>query len=122
MKGVVSIPELRIDAETTLYDLTTAQLRELESLEPTGQANPAVQIIIRNLELQRPLLRMGQERQHAKLHVTDGAVTAEAVMWTVPEGQTPEGRFDLAAAPSINEFRGRTSGQLKVLDWRKTGS
>lgn len=122
MKGVVSIPELRIDAETTLYDLTTAQLRELESLEPTGQANPAVQIIIRNLELQRPLLRMGQERQHAKLHVTDGAVTTEAVMWNVPEGQTPEGRFDLAAAPSINEFRGRTSVQLKVLDWRKTGS
>ena len=122
MKGVVSIPELRIDAETTLYDLTTTQLRELESLEPTGQANPAVQIIIRNLELERPLLRMGQERQHAKLHVTDGAVTAEAVMWNVPEGQTPEGRFDLVAAPSINEFRGRTSVQLKVLDWRKTGS
>ena len=119
MEGVVSKPTLRIDAETTLYDLTMARLRELESLQPTGQANPAVQLIIPNLELQRPPFRMGQDQRHAKLHVTDGALTTEAVMWNVPEGETPEGRFDLVAAPSINEFRGRTSVQLKVLDWRR---
>jgi hypothetical protein len=65
---------------------------------------------------------MGQDQRHAKLHVTDGAITTEAVMWNVPEGETPEGRFDLAAAASINEFRGRTSVQLKVLDWRVAGS
>ncbi len=119
MEGVVSKPTLRIDAETTLYDLTMARLRELESLQPTGQANPAVQLIIRNLELQCPPFRMGQDQRHAKLHVTDGALTTEAVMWNVPEGETPEGRFDLVAAPSINKFRGRTSVQLKVLDWRR---
>jgi len=28
------------------------------------------------------------------------------------------GQFDLAFAPSINEFNGRTTVQLKVLDWR----
>ncbi len=121
-EGVVSQPTLRIDAETTLYELTMARLRELEGLQPTGQSNPAVQLIIRNLELQRPPFRMGQDQRHAKLHVTDGAITTEAVMWNVPEGETPEGRFDLAAAASINEFRGRTSVQLKVLDWRVAGS
>ena len=118
MKGVILKPPLRIDAETTLYELTLARLRELEDLQPTGQANPSVQLIIANLELQRPPFRMGQEQQHAKLHVTDGALTTEAVMWNVPDGEMPEGRFDLAAAPSINEFRGQKSVQLKVLDWR----
>ena len=42
MKGVILKPPLRIDAETTLYELTLARLRELELLQPTGQANPAV--------------------------------------------------------------------------------
>jgi hypothetical protein len=30
----------------------------------------------------------------------------------------PVGRFDLAFAPSLNEFNGRMTVQLKVLDWR----
>jgi hypothetical protein len=30
----------------------------------------------------------------------------------------PVGNFDLASAPSVNEFNGRRTVQLKVLDWR----
>jgi hypothetical protein len=28
------------------------------------------------------------------------------------------GAFDLAFAPQVNDFNGRTTVQLKVLDWR----
>ena len=118
MDGISHQTPLRLDTETTLYELTMTRLRELEKLEPTGQSNPPVHVVLRDLELQRAPFRMGQEQQHAKLHVTDGAMTAEAVMWNVPEDGIPEERFDLAAAPSINEFRGRRSVQLKILDWR----
>ena len=34
------------------------------------------------------------------------------------EAALPVGRFDLAYAPQINEFNGRRTIQLKVLDWR----
>jgi single-stranded-DNA-specific exonuclease len=62
---------------------------------------------------------MGAKKQHVKLWVTDGSATHEAVWWNGGDKSLPVGKFDLAFAPSINEFNGRTTVQLKVLDWRK---
>ena len=66
----------------------------------------------------RPLQRIGQEKKHARLWITDGAATREAVIWGVGDGQLPVGKFDLAFSPQLNEFNGTFSIQLKVLDWR----
>jgi hypothetical protein len=38
----------------------------------------------------------------------------------VKEASLPTGKFDLAFAPQENDFNGRRSVQLKVLDWRPT--
>jgi single-stranded-DNA-specific exonuclease len=111
-------PVLRIDAEITLADITIDSLNELQQLGPLGQGNPPVQLLVRNVVQQRPLQRMGKERQHAKLWITDGQRTHEAVWWNCPPQGVPEARFDLAFAPQINEFNGRQITQLKVLDWR----
>ena len=112
-------PPLRLDAEIGLKELTVATVEELERLKPMGMGNPALQFCARNLTHQRPLQRMGAKQQHVKLWVTDGAVTHEAVWWNAGQGKLPVGRFDLAFAPSINEFAGRRTVQLKVLDWRE---
>ena len=119
-------PPLRLDAEIELQEITLDSLAELEQLKPMGQGNPAVQFCARNLTQKKPPLRMGAAKQHVKLWVTDtpspgsgaasGAVTHEAVWWNA--GALPDGKFDLAFAPSVNEFNGRTTVQLKVLDWR----
>lgn len=111
-------PPLRLDAEASLADLTLDAVVELARLEPFGQGNPAVQLVVRGIRCSRPPLRMGKEKQHAKLFVTDGAANAEAVFWNVGEAALPDGVFDLAAVPQVNEFNGRRSVQLKVLDWR----
>jgi hypothetical protein len=42
----------------------------------------------------------------------------EAVWWNGGDKSLPVGKFDLAFAPSVNEFNGRRTVQLKVLDWR----
>jgi single-stranded DNA-specific DHH superfamily exonuclease len=105
-----------LDAEVGLQAITLNSLAELERLKPTGQGNPAVQFCACNLTQKKSALRMGANKQHAKLWVTDGAVTHEAVWWNA--GALPDGKFDLAFAPSVNEFNGRTTVQLKVLDWR----
>jgi len=62
---------------------------------------------------------MGAEQQHAKLWLSDGQATCEAVWWKAP-AQMPDGRFDVAFAPEVNEFGGRVQVQLKILDWRPT--
>jgi single-stranded-DNA-specific exonuclease len=109
---------LRLDAQVTLADLSLECLAQFARLKPTGQGNPGVQLFATNLVLQRPPQRMGAERQHVKLWVADGPTVCEAVWWNAANEPLPEGRFDLAFAPQINEFNGRRSVQLKVLDWR----
>jgi len=111
-------PPLRLDAEVDLNEISLDSLAELEKLKPTGQGNPALQFCARNLAHKKPLQRMGVKKQHVKMWVTDGTVTHEAVWWNAGEGSLPVGRFDLAFAPSLNDYNGRTTVQLKVLDWR----
>ncbi len=115
-------PPLRLDAEVCSTDLGLERLRELAQLEQTGIGNPPVRLWLRNVTHARPLLRMGAEKRHAKLWITDGRKTLEAVLWNVGDGPLPVGRFDLAFTPQRNEFNGSTTVQLKVLDWRAADS
>ncbi|MBI5278165.1 MAG: hypothetical protein HY854_17075 [Burkholderiales bacterium] len=112
-------PALRLDAEVALRDLTLERLQELQRLQQTGIGNPSVQLWAHGVTHQRPPQRMGAARRHAKLWLTDGGATCEAVLWGVGDGALPAGRFDLAFAPQLNEFNGERRVQLKVLDWRQ---
>jgi single-stranded-DNA-specific exonuclease len=127
-------PSLRLDAEVGLDEITLDSLDELARLKPMGQGNPPVQFCARNLAHQRPLQRIGAEKQHVKMWVTDGtplpyggygaasASVLEAVWWNAGEESLPVGRFDLAFAPQINEFNDNRTVQLKVLDWQSARS
>ena len=109
---------LRLDGEVSPSALSLSSLAELDQLKPMGMGNPALQFFARNLTHQRPLQRIGAEKQHVKLWVTDGTATCEAVWWNAGGQSLPVGRFDLAFTPQSNEFNGRRAVQLKVLDWR----
>jgi single-stranded-DNA-specific exonuclease len=111
-------PPLRLDVEVALKEISLATLAELDQLKPMGQGNPSVQFFARGVTHSRPLQRMGAEKQHVKMWVTNGSVTHECVWWGAGKASLPEGKFDLAFAPQVNEFNSRTTVQLKVLDWR----
>jgi single-stranded-DNA-specific exonuclease len=122
-------PSLRLDSEVGLDEITLEMLQELERLKPTGQGNPGVQFCARNLRHDRPLRRIGMDKQHVKMWLTetpsppggfgasDGTVL-EAIWWNAGDESLPVGKFDLAFAPQVNHFNGNCSVQLKVLDWR----
>jgi len=120
---------LRLDAEVGLDEITLESLGHLARLKPTGQGNPPVQFCARNLAHQRPLQRIGADKQHVKMWVTDtpsphggygaaGGAVLEAVWWNGGNESLPVGKFDLAFAPQVNEFNGNRLVQLKVLDWQ----
>lgn len=111
-------PSLRLDAEVGMDEMTFEALGELEKLKPHGQGNPATQFCARNLSHAKPVQRIGADKQHVKMRVTDGAATHEAVWWNGGDKSLPVGRFDLAFVPQINQFNGSRSVQLKVLDWQ----
>jgi single-stranded-DNA-specific exonuclease len=112
-------PVLRLDAEVGLDEINLDALGQLNQLKPQGQGNPLIRFCARNLTHQRPLQRLGAEKQHVKLWVTDGTATHEAVWWGGGNESLPVGSFDLAFTPQINVYNGQRTVQLKVLDWRK---
>jgi single-stranded-DNA-specific exonuclease len=111
-------PPLRLDAEVGLEEMTLESLHEFSRLSPVGQGNPGVQFCARQLTHARPLQRIGADKQHVKMWVTDHTATLEALWWNGGAESLPVGKFDLAFAPQVNLFNGRHTVQLKVLDWR----
>jgi len=111
-------PTLKLDGSILLHELNLGAVQSLELLQPTGMGLPTFQVAVPQLELNAPVRWMGADKQHAKLSVTNGQASAEVVCWNAKSDPLPEGRFDLAAQPSINLWRGRRSLQLKMLDWR----
>lgn len=115
-------PVLRLDAEVDLKEVTLECLASLARLSPTGQGNPAVHFYTRNLSHRRAPQKMGAEKQHVKLWVTDGAVTHEAVWWGAGNESLPVDQYDLAFVPQVNDYNGRRAVQLKILDWRPSNN
>jgi len=111
-------PPLRLDGEVGLAEITLDSLTTLDRLKPVGQGNPQIQFVARNLTHQRPLQRLGANKQHVKMWLTDGGATHEAVWWGAGQESLPVGKFDLAFAPKADIYNGRRTIQLKVLDWR----
>ncbi len=112
------LPPLRLDAECEVTDLTLELLDQLALLQPTGQGNPPVHVVVRNVRHRREPMKLGREQQHAKFWVTDGDSTVEVVWWTGGDKPWPTGVFDVAGIPQVNEFDGRRTVQLRLLDWQ----
>ena len=109
----------RIDAETSLAELTVDTVRQFGRLEPFGQANPPVQLLIRRVRQQRPPQRLGKEQQHLKMWVRDSSrMVHPALWWNCRSADLPTGDFDLVCQPEINTFQERDSVQLKLVDWK----
>jgi single-stranded-DNA-specific exonuclease len=111
-------PCLKLDAEVAWADLGVEQIEELTRLAPIGQGNPTVRLALGGLSHRTPPRRMGKENQHVKFSVTNGRESLEVVWWNGGNAAWPENRFDIAFTPEINEYKGRRSVQLKLLDWR----
>ena len=112
------VPELRLDAEVPLRELTFERLDELARLEPYGQQNAPLQFVIPRLTLTQPPQKLGREQQHWKFRLTDGVAQADALWWGAVKEAPPKGTFDIAAVPQVDEFNGRRNVRLKFLDWR----
>ena len=111
-------PELKLDAEVPLAELSLESIDEIERLAPFGQGNPNVRLLSRGVGHRRPPQLIGKEKRHLKMWVTDGQAEQEAIWWNCESKRMPTGSFDLAYSPERNEFRGKITPLLKVLDWR----
>lgn len=116
-------PELCIDAEATLPQITEALVADLARLGPFGNANRKPLLVCRDVELAAPPRRVGKTGDHLQLYLAQGTTRTKGIAFglghladTLRQGA----RLDLVVEPAINEFNGRRSVELMVKDLRAT--
>lgn len=112
------VPELRLDAEVKLKDLSQLLVERIEKLAPFGLGNPSVQLCTRGVTVNGAGHRFGKSCQHIRIPVTDGAAKGELIWWNAESDRLPVGKCDVVFTPELNVFQGRTSVRLKLLDWK----
>ncbi len=116
------VAEVRIDAEAALGQLTLSTVEQIEQLAPFGAGNPRPILATTQVELAGQPRRMGQGERHLMARIRQMGVTLRAVAFGqgdwADEMQQHDGTFDIAYKPVINEYAGRRSVELHLVDWR----
>ncbi len=113
-------PELEIDTEFPLSVFTLDVVRELEKLAPFGMGNPRPLMCCENVEVEEKRV-VGKDSRHVSLALRQHAAKLRGVAFGAAEriDDLVLGRpLDVAFRPKINEYNGRVSVQLEIVDWR----
>jgi len=109
-------PQLNIDMDIPLNDLTESVIGEIERLAPFGEENPRPVFSSRNLLVKEGMRQIG--KNGFKMWVTDNSTTCEAVSFGRNQLDVPRpgSGVSLAYIPSINDWQGLQSIQLELKD------
>ena len=112
------VPGLALDFEVEKPELLSIQnIEALGRLEPFGNGNPPPCICIKDAYLSA-VYSIGAGK-HTRLRIEKSGKSLDCVYFSMPSGDlsVSEGMLvDVAFEPQINEYRGRTSVQLLVID------
>jgi len=113
-------PGLRLDFEVEKPELlTVGNLEALEQLEPFGSGNPPPCLCILGAEVSA-VYSIG-DGKHSRLRIDKAGKNMDCIFFSMSSeslGVREGTMVDVAFEPQINEFRGRVSVQLHVLDIR----
>jgi len=124
-------PCVDIDAEMRLSELDDRFWAVLKQFEPFGQDNPAPVFVARNLDIMGPVAGVGRKRDHVKFSVRESGSSHPVrnaigfglgkYLQELSEAQATQQPIDLAFSIEENNWNGRTSLQLNVVDIRTVG-
>lgn len=118
------VAEVQIDAEATLAQLTLKTVEQMEQLAPFGHANPRPVLCASGVTLAEPPRRMGNGERHLAVRVRQHGVTLRGVAFGQGEAADElaalAAPLDLAFRPIINDFNGRRSVEMHLVDWRSS--
>jgi len=114
-------PILNIDMEVMLKDLTTDTVKELEKLEPFGEANDVPIFIIKNLKIES--IRAITEGKHLKLRAKDENNAIDVIGFNFGEYADEYrlgDRVDIVGTLDINSYNGMENIQMNLKDIKKS--
>lgn len=112
---------LDIDAECSFDQLSLPAVQAMHKLAPFGRDNPTPVLCTRNVRVERPAHRMGQQGRHLSLTLRDGDRLMRAVFWSMGDlaPRLPAGvSVDVAYEPQVSTWQGNTRVELVVRDLR----
>ena len=117
------IGEIRIDAEGPLSQLTAQTVHQIESLAPFGHGNPRPVLCATGVRLAEPPKRIGSGERHLSLKIVQHRTTLRGVGfgcgdWLDELTAAGDAPLDIAFRPVINDYRGRHSVEVQLVDWR----
>ena len=120
------VPQLEIDGEISLGELTPELMEDLEALEPTGPANPAPVLLSRRVQIvsRRDVgapIEQEEEQQppHMKLLLRQEGVALEAIGFQMSSlHASARERIDVVFSPVSSDWGGRRRVELRMLDLR----
>ncbi|HYO25067.1 MAG TPA: DHHA1 domain-containing protein, partial [Lacipirellulaceae bacterium] len=123
--GAARHAELHVDAETALTSLTQQIVQQIESLAPFGHGNLRPVLCASNVRLAEAPRRIGEAGRHLCMTFDQHGVKMRAVAFGCgdwePELAAVRGDLSIAFRPMINRYRGRSSVEIHLDDWRVDG-
>ncbi|MFM9024555.1 MAG: single-stranded-DNA-specific exonuclease RecJ [Planctomycetaceae bacterium] len=118
-------PQLVLDGETSLASLTREAVEQLEQLAPFGQGNRRPLLCASGVALAEPARAIGASGKTLAMQLVQHGARMRGVAFGAAEWLShlpPAGQpFHVAFRPKINEFRGRRTAELEIVDWRPDG-
>lgn len=120
LAGVDLRPRIDIDAEASLCDLGGEMFQHIQKLAPFGQGNPVPTLVSRNVRLLN-CRTMGATGEHLRLRFEQAGSAWDAVAFgcgeNLPELKPP---LDIAYQVELDQWNGRSSLRLNILDFQQT--
>lgn len=117
--------QLSIDGETTLAGLTLSSVEQIEKLAPFGQGNRRPVLCASRVALAEPPRAIGGGARHLAMRLVQHGAKIRGVAFGgaewLPHLPAPGQPFLIAFKPKINEFQGRRTAELELVDWRPDG-
>lgn len=105
-----------IDAWLDIGEVNEPLITAMAALGPFGYGNATPVWGLKEVTV------VGEPRilkeKHLKFRIAKGSCELDVLAWNMAHRDLPEGRLDLAFKAELNEFRGRTSVQLNLVDFR----
>ncbi len=112
-------PEVIVDAEVTLAEMTRERVAAIRSLSPFGPGNPEPLFYASSVEVLRS---QAVRERHLRLRLRQGDAVVEAIGFDLSNGAPRKGdRIDVVFTPDINLWRGNEKIQLRLEDLAVAG-
>ncbi len=114
-------PKLRIDAEVALAELEVPTVGALDQLGPFGMDNPRPRLCTDWIDLAREPRCVGKGGDHLQATFTQNGTTIRSIAFRQAEAAEDlkqHRRCKVAFEPIINEYQGRTSAEMQIVDFR----